>query len=231
MYTYDYPKPSVATDLCIFTCIENNLHVLLVKRKNPPFENKWALPGGFLEEDETTEECALRELQEETGIKVSNVELGGINSDPERDPRERIISVSYFALIKLPEELPQAKDDAKEAKWFPLNILPKLAFDHQAILENARKKLRDKILYHPVGLGLLPTPFRIEDLHCIYEAILDKNINIRTLHRKLMKYNYVVRNTGTDVSEKKSARMYKFDQDLYREYSKSGFYLDLNEKK
>jgi 8-oxo-dGTP diphosphatase len=135
-YTYKYPRPAVTVDAVVFRKEHNNLQILLIRRKNPPFEGMWALPGGFVDMDETLEEAAARELKEETGITLNNMKqlkaYGAVN----RDPRHRTISIVFTGLINGHQEI-KAGDDAANAKWFPLNNLPPLAFDHFEIVNDA----------------------------------------------------------------------------------------------
>ena len=139
-FCYRYPRPAVTTDCVIFGQGEGDLKVLLVKRGNEPFKGMWAFPGGFLNPDETAEEGALRELSEETGITDVKVEQLFTFSDPKRDPRDRVISIAYMAVVKL--QYVKGGDDASEAKWFPLKEIPSLAFDHELILNKALERLK-----------------------------------------------------------------------------------------
>ncbi len=142
-YTYDFPRPAVTVDILLVTR-EETPRVLLIQRKNNPFQGMWALPGGFVDMDETLEESARRELLEETGLSVKRLEQLGTFGDPGRDPRGRVVSVVYLAEVNASRLKPQAADDAQDAKWYPLHRLPKLAFDHREILKLARKRLNQK---------------------------------------------------------------------------------------
>lgn len=143
-YTYKYPRPAVTTDCVVFGFDKHDLKVLLIERGGEPFKGKWALPGGFLNMDETAEEGAKRELKEETGLEVQNVELVSCFSEPDRDPRGRTISIAFFTVTEIQE--PQAGDDASKARWFNTDELPPLAFDHDEILQMAIKKLKESNL-------------------------------------------------------------------------------------
>ena len=136
-YTYKYPRPSVTAD-CIVITREAEPKVLLIQRGGEPFKGCWAFPGGFMEMDETTEHCALRELEEETGLKIHEVCQIGAYSKVDRDPRGRTITVAYLALVDAPLPV-KGLDDAAKAQWFPLSALPALAFDHADILQDAIK--------------------------------------------------------------------------------------------
>ena len=138
-FCYKYPRPAVTTDCVVFGIEGNNINVLLIKRGNEPFKGLWALPGGFLNPDETAEEGALRELREETGLWDAEVEQLYTFSDPKRDPRDRVISIAYMAIVKLQEV--KGGDDASDARWFPIDNLPELAFDHDQILQKGLERL------------------------------------------------------------------------------------------
>jgi 8-oxo-dGTP diphosphatase len=143
-YTYDYPKPSVSADCVIFGFDRADLSVLLIERGQEPFKGQWSFPGGFMNMDETTLQCAARELKEETGINGLFLEQLGAYSTVDRDPRERVITIAYFSLVRTSENKPVAGDDAAKARWFPINGLPSLAFDHDLVLRTAIGKLRDR---------------------------------------------------------------------------------------
>ena len=134
-YTYKYPRPAVTAD-CVVMTNEPQPKVLLIQRGSDPFKGAWAFPGGFMNMDETTEECAIRELEEETGLKVSELHQIGAYSKVDRDPRGRTITVAYLAIIASPQEV-KGMDDAAKAEWFPITELPHLAFDHYDIMSDA----------------------------------------------------------------------------------------------
>ena len=140
LYAYEYPRASVTADSVLFAEKDGQMFVLLIQRGNDPYKGYWAFPGGFLEMDETVAHCAERELEEETGIVLTGMQLVGIYSDVGRDPRGRVITAAYTAMTSMPEA--NAADDAAAAKWWPLNALPELAFDHDKILEDAKRVLR-----------------------------------------------------------------------------------------
>ncbi len=149
-YCYDYPRPALTTDIVVFNLFNNTLRLLFIKRADDPFKGKWALPGGFVDMDETTKEAAIRELKEETSLE--NLELNQLHtfSKVDRDPRHRTVSVVYFALTKGELEI-IAGDDAKETQWLPINKIPSLAFDHSSIVEHAIKQLVEEITYKPLA--------------------------------------------------------------------------------
>jgi 8-oxo-dGTP diphosphatase len=200
----------VTVDVVIFTIQEGRLRVLLVKRGIPPFLDRWALPGGFVLEPESLEEAARRELLEETGVYGVRLEQLYTFGDPKRDPRSRVVTVAYFALIAPDHSTLQAGSDAAEARWFPAKELPPLAFDHRHILDTALERLRNKLEWTTVGFQLLPREFTLSELQEVYEAILDKRIDKRNFRRKMALLD-VVRATGRTRSEgRRPAKLYSF---------------------
>jgi 8-oxo-dGTP diphosphatase len=183
-YQYKYEHPAVTTDCVIFTYEDWKLKVLLVLRGGEPYKGKWALPGGFLRNDETARDGALRELLEETGLEASAVGELGVFSDPSRDPRERVITIAFYALVKPSEVV--GGDDADEAAWFSIDELPQLAFDHAEIVESALERLRRDIHFEPIGFDLLDDEFTIPDLQRLYEIILGVKFDRRNFQRKIM---------------------------------------------
>ena len=184
-WQYRYEHMAVTTDCVIFTYEDWRLKVLLVRRGGDPYKGFWAFPGGFLKNSETAEAGALRELREETSLEPSSpiVQLG-VFSDPSRDPRERVITIAFYALVK-PSEV-TGGDDAEDARWFPADELPPLAFDHDAIFREALEKLRQDIHFRPVGFDLLDEEFTIPDLQRLYEAILGVKFDRRNFQRKIL---------------------------------------------
>lgn len=195
-----YPKPSVTVDIIICTIMYEQLRVLLIKRKHPPYRDCWAIPGGFvdIEKNETLERAAARELQKETGLKNIYIEQLKTYGDPDRDPRTRVITVAYFALVPeclLRHQKIKAADDAKEAGWFKLWDLPKsLAFDHSRILHDVYKRLRGKILYAPIAFEFVPKAFTWSQLLSVYEAVLGEEFPNFRRKMKLMYHIVAVKN-------------------------------------
>jgi 8-oxo-dGTP diphosphatase len=175
----------VTVDIVIFTLREGSLQVLLVKRGVPPFEGQYAIPGGFIRGDESLEEAALRELHEETGVRNVFLEQLYTFGDPKRDPRGRVITVAYYALIASDKLSLVAGADAAEAQWFPASGVPTLAFDHKSILDYALERLGNKLEYTTVGFQLLPKEFTLGELQAVYEAILARPLDKRNFRRKL----------------------------------------------
>ncbi len=175
----------MTVDIVIFTLREGSLQVLLVKRGVPPFEGQYAIPGGFIRGDESIEEAALRELHEETGLRNVFLEQLYTFGDPKRDPRGRVITVAYYALIASDKLSLVAGADAAEAQWFPASSVPPLAFDHKSILDYALERLRNKLEYTTVGFQLLPEKFTLGELQAVYEVILGRPLDKRNFRRKL----------------------------------------------
>jgi 8-oxo-dGTP diphosphatase len=194
-YSYAYPHPAVTTDVALFTLRDNTLSVLLIERNNPPFLGMWALPGGFLEIGEDLEQCAKRELLEETGIEGVYLEQLYTFGTPDRDPRERIISVTYFALTRSDALQPKAASDAARVAWFPVTRLPELAFDHASIIQLAYRRLVAKLNYSTIAFQLLPESFTLSQLQSLYEILLDERLDKRNF-RKAMLARGILRETG-----------------------------------
>ncbi|MFH1174404.1 MAG: NUDIX domain-containing protein [archaeon] len=186
----DYFKPSVTVDIILFSIINEEIKVLLIRRGIPPFKGMWAIPGGFVREKEELEDAAKRELSEETGVNVSYLEqlytFGGIN----RDPRGRVITITYFGLTALEQTL-QASTDAEHARWFSIKKLPSLAFDHKNILEYALQRLRWKFEYTTVAFSVLPEKFTLTSLQRLYEVVFDKPFDKRNFRKKLFSLKIV----------------------------------------
>ncbi len=180
-----FETPKVTVDIVIFTIYNEKLHILLIQRKSQPFQNSWASPGGFLEKDETLIEAAGRELCEETGVRRIYLEQLYTFGDPGRDPRGRVITVAYFALVPAPLEI-SAGSDAKSAKWWPVNGLPKLAFDHKKIINYAMDRLQAKLEYTNIAWSLLPDKFTLTDLQSTYEIVWGKKMDKRNFRKKIL---------------------------------------------
>src|SRR5438067_11525144 len=167
-HTYQYPRAALTVDCVVFGNDEGELKVLLIQRALEPFKGKWALPGGFVRVDETLDELARRELAEEAGLKDVFLEQLYSFGALDRDPRERVVSVAYYALVKLSDHRAKAATDAADAEWFAISKVPKLAFDHADILKTAIERLKNKIRYQPIGFELLPAKFTLSHLQHLY---------------------------------------------------------------
>ena len=183
--TRERTEVQVAVDIVIFCLREGELQVLLIRRAIPPFEGRWALPGGFVHARESLEEAARRELEEETGLRDTYLEQLYTFGDVERDPRGRVITVAYYALLTGEASPLAAGSDAGEAKWMPARKHPPLAFDHERILAYALERLAAKMEYTTVGFQLLPKKFTLGQLQRVYEAVLGRPLDKRNFRRKM----------------------------------------------
>jgi 8-oxo-dGTP diphosphatase len=220
--TYDvtkYERPSVTVDVVIFSILDKDLKVLLIKRKIWPYEGTWAIPGGFVRMDESLEVAAYRELAEETSVISESVYLEQLYTfgQPDRDPRTRVITVAYFALVSADKIKPQAADDADEVEWFSVYKLPPLAFDHTEILHYALTRLRYKLEYTAVGFQLLPEKFTLRQLQDTYEIILGTKLDKGNFRSKLRKTQVVETVDGYLDTGGRPARLYRFREDAVAE--------------
>ena len=224
-YCYKYPHPAVTTDCVIFGFDGSELQVLLIERGIEPFKGKWAFPGGFLNMDETAGEGALRELKEETGLENAYIEQFNTYSDPGRDPRERVITIAHYALVRIQEV--KGGDDAAKAHWFPIDEVQQLAFDHDKILRDAMRKLRERIHFEPIGFELLPEKFTMRDLQILYESILGVKFDRRNFAKKMMHYELLNQLDETvRPTAKRDALLYSFNKENYELFKKKGFQLE-----
>ena len=185
-YCYKYPHPAVTTDCVIFGFDGKRLHILLIERGLEPYKGSWALPGGFLKMDETVGEGAARELYEETHVKDVYLEQFKVFSTVDRDPRERVITVAFYALVRQTDYRILAGDDAARASWFEVDELPPLAFDHEEIIIQAREHLKDKLKVSPIAFRLLDEQFTMGDLQRVYELISGRSYDRRNFYRKAL---------------------------------------------
>lgn len=224
-FCYKYPHPALTCDCVIFGFDGLNIKVLLIERDIEPYAGRWAFPGGFMKIDETTDECARRELKEETGLDEIDVYQFHTYSSVDRDPRERVVTVAHYALVKIAEVM--GGDDARNAEWFSLDEIPSLAFDHDKILRRAFRTLKERICFEPIGFDLLPTVFTMTELQNLYEAILEVKFDRRNFYRKMMKLEMLTEvearpaNTPIRIPVK-----YKFNEQKYKELKNKGFRLE-----
>ncbi len=224
-YTYPFPRPSVTTDCVIFGYDGKDLKLLLVERGIPPFKGMWALPGGYLQMDEDAIDGAKRELFEETGLRDAYIEQFRTFSAVDRDPRGRVITIAHLALVRISEV--NGGDDAAKAQWFPLKDVPQLAFDHDMILREAMKALRQKIHFEPVGFELLPAVFTMPQLQHLYESILDVRFDRRNFASKMLHLG-ILEDTGDRQAGAPSRvpATYRFNKDRYDALKSKGFRLE-----
>ena len=209
-------------DIVIFTVREGSLQVLLVKRGVPPFEGQYAIPGGFLREGESLEEAALRELYEEAGVRNLFLEQLYTFGGPKRDPRGRVVTVAYYALIASDKLSLTAGADAAEAQWFPANDLPPLAFDHKHILDYAVERLKNKLEYTTVGFQLLPEKFTLGELQAVYEAILGKQLDKRNFRRKIALLGILKPLREWQHTGRKPAQLFRFAASRFEKLKDKG---------
>ncbi|MEW6716113.1 MAG: NUDIX domain-containing protein [Chloroflexota bacterium] len=210
--------PALAVDLIIFTVRKNRLQILLIQRKNEPFSGRWALPGGFVRMNESLEDAALRELEEETGLRDVYLEQLYTYGDPGRDPRGHVVTVAYFALIPSDTPIrPEGGDDASQAKWFPRDDLPPLAFDHPIIANYALRRLRYKLEYSAVGFELLPEEFTLSELQQTYEIILGESLDKRNFRRRILQAGIIEPTPHLRKGEGRPARLYRYQPDAVAE--------------
>lgn len=227
-YCYKYPRPALTADCIIFGFDAGELKILLIERGLEPFKGKWAIPGGFLNMNENADDCAKRELYEETGLQNVFMEQLYTFSDAGRDPRGHVVTIAYYALVKLSDYSVKAGDDAKNAQWFGISQIPPLAFDHDQVLKVALSRLRSKIRYQPIGFELLPDKFTLPDLQNLYEAILEVKIDRRNFRRKIIQTGLLI---DHDESVKgmphKGAKYYSFDKKRYMELAEHGLNFEI----
>lgn len=207
-----YDRPSVTVDVVMMSLRQRDLQVLLVKRRSWPYEGMWAIPGGFINMDESLEAAAKRELQEETGVQDVYLEQLYTFGDPGRDPRTRVITVVYFALLDADRLHVKAADDAVDVGWFSVYHLPPLAFDHSKILQYTLNRLRGKLDYTTIAFNLLPEQFTLRELQRVYEIILHRKLDKRNFRKKILSTG-ILEDTGAKKMEgtHRPARLYRFN--------------------
>ena len=207
-----YERPSVTVDVLMMSLRQRDLQILLIKRRSWPFEGMWAIPGGFVNIDESLEAAAKRELQEETGVQDVYLEQLYTFGDPDRDPRTRVITVVYFALLDSERLQVEAASDASDVGWFSVYSLPPLAFDHEKIIQYALNRLRGKLDYTTIAFNLLPEQFTLRELQRVYEIILHKRLDKRNFRKRILATG-ILEDTGAKKMEgtHRPARLYRFN--------------------
>lgn len=227
-YTYAHPRPSVTVDCVVFGLADAELKVLLIERGGEPFAGRWALPGGFVAENEPLDRAARRELEEETGLADLFLEQLYTFGDPGRDPRGHVVTVAYYALVNLYDHKARAATDARRAEWVSLSAATGLAFDHDRILEVALARLRGKVRYQPIGFELLPPKFTLSQLQRLYEVVLDAPLDKRNFRRKVLATGLLVELEEWEKdAPRRPARLYRFDRRAYQRLSRQGFLFEI----
>ena len=224
----NFDRFGVTVDCVVFGLDQEELKILLIQRDIEPFEGMWALPGGFVRESESLEQAAERELAEETGIQKVFLEQLYTFGDAGRDPRGRVVTVAYYALVNLFDHKVVAATDVRRASWFSLDDMPKLAFDHERIFEVAYQRLKSKIRYAPIGFELLPKKFTLSQLQSLYETVLDRKLDKRNFRKKILSMEFLQQldEVEEDVSHR-AARLFQFDERRYRSLTKEGFNFEV----
>ena len=227
-HTYQHPRPALTVDCVVFGLDDGGLQILLIQRDLPPFEGGWALPGGFVRVGESLEEAARRELEEETGLSKLFLEQLYTFGEVDRDPREHVVTVAWYALVKLSAHQVRAATDARSAAWFRVDELPTLAFDHERIVETALDRLKGKVRYQPIGFELLPPKFTLTQLQRLYETVLEVSLDKRNFRRKVLEMDLLdeLDEIEKDVAHR-AARLYRFNHRRYRQLERRGFNFEL----
>ncbi len=226
--SYKYARAAITVDAVVFGLEDVGLKVLLIERASPPFAGTWALPGGFLDVGESPEVAVRRELQEETGLQNIFLEQLYTFGAPERDPREHVVTIAYYALVNIRDHDARAATDAKDVAWFSVAELPPLAFDHAQIIETALERLKGKVRYRPLGFELLAEKFTLRELQHLYETVLGQPLDKRNFRRKVLSLGLLValEEFESDVP-RRPAQLYRFDQERYDALLREGFEFSL----
>ena len=226
--SYEFARPAMTVDVVVFALDEEDLQVMLIQRDLEPFAGQWALPGGFVHVNETLEDAARRELAEETGLKDIFLEQLYTFGEVDRDLRERVVTVTYYALVNLAGHEVRASTDARNAAWFPVHDVPDLVFDHEKILAVAHERLRGKVRYQPIGFELLPEKFTLRQLQHLYEIILDRELDKRNFRKKVLSMDILVQlnEIEKDVAHR-AARLFRFDKRKYDRLTKKAFTFEI----
>ncbi|GAB3923284.1 NUDIX hydrolase [Mucilaginibacter myungsuensis] len=220
----------VSVDAVVFGYTsKEGLSVLLIKRKIEPFKDSWALPGGLVLDDESLEDAVQRELEEETSVNINYLEQLYSFGKPGRDPRNRVVSVTYYGLVKPDGLTLEAQTDAAEAAWFNMRNCPKLAFDHQDIIVKALQRLKGKIRYEPIGFELLDEKFPFSELEKLYATVLERPIDRRNFKKKIMKFGFIIETNEKQQLESagRPGNLFCFDQAKYFELKKQGIAFEI----
>jgi 8-oxo-dGTP diphosphatase len=227
-WAYEYPRPALTVDAVVFGFDGEALKLLLIERGQEPFKGRWALPGGFVRVDEDLEAAARRELREEAGVAEVVLEQFHAFGAVDRDPRERVVSIAYVALTRLGDHHPRADTDARQAAWFAIDDLPRLAFDHEPIIRRALEHLRARVRLEPIGFQLLSEKFTLTQLQRLYEAVLGRPVDARNFRKRVI---------GMELAQpleaefqrgrQRPAQLFRFDAKRYQQLKRKGFQFEL----
>ena len=227
-HTYRYPRAALTVDCVVFGYDEGELKILLIERGLEPFKGRWALPVGFVRVDEALDDDARRELAEEPGLKNVFLEQLYTFGAVHRGPREGVVSVAYYALVKLSDHRAKAATDAANAEWFPVSKAPKLAFDRADILAVALARLKGKVRYEPIGFELLPPKFTLSQLQHLYEAALETQLDKRNFRKKVLAFDFLIPLNQTQMlGRHRPAQLFRFDPENYNKLKSRGFNFEL----
>jgi 8-oxo-dGTP diphosphatase len=230
IYTFNTMQNiKIAVDAVVFGYKNNQLNIVLIEQKFGTNNSYWALPGGLVKDDEPLIEAVKRELKEETGLSVNYLEqLFTFGDDVQRDSRNRVVSVAYFALINSEKLIIKADTDADNVRWFPIQSIPKLAFDHNLIIEKAFLRLQSKLMYQPIGFDLLPNYFLFSELENLYCVILEKEIDRRNFRKKMLSFG-IIEQTETIRNQKsgRPAKLFHFNHKKYNQLVETGFHFEI----
>lgn len=219
----------LAVDAIVFGYEKGVLYVLAVQQKFGVAKDKWVLPGGFIKDDEPLSKGVERELKEEAGIDVNYLEqLGTFGEDINRDPRMRVVSVAYFALVNPQRFVLKADTDAKYAKWFPINEVPELGFDHNEMVSMAHQRLKSKLTYQPIGFDLLDDEFLFSDLENLYCTILEQEIDRRNFRKKILSFDIIEEtNKVVKIGSGRPGKLFSFNRSKYNRLLKQNFQFEI----
>lgn len=227
-HTYEFPRAALTVDGVVFGLDAGELKVLLIERGLTPFKGQWALPGGFVRVGEALDAAVARELEEEAGVSGVYLEQLHTFGSVQRDPRERVVSVAYYALVNLADHQVRSATDAADARWFAAAKPPDLAFDHAEILAAALNRLRGKLRCEPVGFELLPEKFTLTQLQMLYETVLGTPLDKRNFRKKVLGFDLLL-----PLKERfrngphRPAQLFRFDSGRYELLKRKGFNFDL----
>lgn len=219
----------IAVDAIVFGYKNSQLYVLLIQQKFGTSDSYWALPGGLVKNDESLKDAVQRELREETNVSVDYFEqLFTFGDDIFRDPRNRVVSVAYFALVNPLKLEIKADSDAENVQWFEINKVPAMAFDHNIILKKALERIKAKLTYEPIGFDLLPKEFLFSELENLYCTILDKEIERRNFRKKILSFGIVEETENySPIKTGRPAKLFRFNKQKYNDLTKEGFHFEI----